>query len=113
MALGMATERLGLGATYSTTYHQPFHVARLFSTLDHMTEGRAAWNVVTSVNDNEARNMGLPHAVGHDQRYDQADEFMEIVHGHWDTWEDDALVLDQQSGPVRPRRQGAPPRLRG
>jgi len=98
MTLGMATERLGLGATYSTTYYQPFHVARLFSTMDHMTEGRAAWNVVTSVNDNEARNMGLEAAVGHDERYDRADEFMEVVHGHWDTWEDDALVLDKESG---------------
>lgn len=98
MALGMATEHLGLGATYSTTYHQPFHVARVFATLDHMTEGRAAWNVVTSVNDNEARNMGLMEAVGHDDRYDQADEFMEVVHGHWDTWAPDALVVDQKSG---------------
>ncbi len=98
MAMGMATEHLGLGATYSTTYHEPFHVARLFSTLDHLTGGRAAWNVVTSVNDQEARNMGLPHAVGHDERYDRADEFMEVVHGHWDTWEDDALVLDRESG---------------
>jgi FMN-dependent oxidoreductase (nitrilotriacetate monooxygenase family) len=98
MAMGMTTSRLGLGATYSTTYHEPFHVARLFSTIDHMTKGRAAWNVVTSVNDNEARNMGLTHAVGHDERYDRADEFMEVVHGHWDTWEDDALVLDQTSG---------------
>ena len=98
MAMGMATERLGLGATYSTTYHQPFHVARLFATMDHMTEGRAAWNVVTSVNDNEARNMGLEHAVDHDTRYDRADEFMEVVHGHWDSWADDALVLDQQRG---------------
>lgn len=98
MAMGMATSRLGLGATYSTTYYEPFHVARLFSTIDHMTDGRAAWNVVTSVNDNEARNMGLPHAVGHDERYDRADEFMEVVHGHWDTWEDDALVLDQETG---------------
>lgn len=98
MAMGMATERLGLGATYSTTYYEPFHVARVFSTIDHMTEGRAAWNVVTSVNDNEARNMGLEQAVGHDERYDRADEFMEVVHGHWDTWDDDALVLDQESG---------------
>lgn len=98
MTLGMATERLGLGATYSTTYYQPFHVARLFSTIDHMTEGRAAWNVVTSVNDNEARNMGLAAAIAHDERYDRADEFMEVVHGHWDTWEDDALVLDRESG---------------
>lgn len=98
MAMGMATTNLGLGATYSTTYHEPFHVARLFSTIDHMTDGRAAWNVVTSVNDNEARNMGLEQAVGHDDRYDRADEFMEVVHGHWDTWEADALVVDQTSG---------------
>ena len=98
MAMGMATTNLGLGATYSTTYHEPFHVARLFSTIDHMTNGRAAWNVVTSVNDNEARNMGMEQAVGHDDRYDRADEFMEVVHGHWDTWEADALVVDQASG---------------
>ena len=98
MAMGMATEKLGLGATYSTTYYQPFHVARLFSTIDHMTEGRAAWNVVTSVNDNEARNMGMEAAIAHDERYDRADEFMEVVHGHWDTWDDDALVLDRESG---------------
>ncbi|MGI9614271.1 MAG: LLM class flavin-dependent oxidoreductase [Acidimicrobiales bacterium] len=98
MAMGMATDRLGLGATYSTTYYQPFHVARLFSTIDHMTGGRAAWNVVTSVNDNEARNMGLAEAIDHDTRYDRADEFMEVVHGHWDTWADDALVLDQENG---------------
>lgn len=98
MTLGMATERLGLGATCSTTYHQPFHVARLFSTIDHMTEGRAAWNVVTSVNDNEARNMGLDHVIAHDERYDRADEFMEVVHGHWDAWDPDALVLDRATG---------------
>ncbi len=98
MAMGMATEKLGLGATYSTTYYQPFHVARLFSTMDHMTDGRAAWNVVTSVNDNEARNMGMEAAIAHDDRYDRADEFMEVVHGHWDTWDDDALVLDRESG---------------
>lgn len=97
-AMGMATSHLGLGATYSTTYHQPFHVARLFATLDHLTGGRAAWNVVTSVNDNEARNMGLDEAAGHDERYDRADEFMEVVHGHWDTWDDDALVLDRPDG---------------
>ncbi|MBM3223630.1 MAG: LLM class flavin-dependent oxidoreductase [Candidatus Tectomicrobia bacterium] len=98
MTMGMATERLGLGATYSTTYHQPFHVARAFATLDLMTQGRAAWNVVTSVNDNEARNMGLDGVMDHDLRYDRADEFMEIVHGHWDTWEDDAIVIDKTTG---------------
>jgi FMN-dependent oxidoreductase (nitrilotriacetate monooxygenase family) len=96
--MGMATERLGLGATYSTTYYEPFHVARLFATLDLMTNGRAAWNVVTSLNDGEAQNMGRDEAIDHDLRYDRADEFMEIVLGHWDAWEDDAIVQDKASG---------------
>jgi FMN-dependent oxidoreductase (nitrilotriacetate monooxygenase family) len=96
--LGMATERLGLGATYSTSYYEPFHVARLFATLDLMTEGRAAWNVVTSLNDGEARNMGRDEVIEHDLRYDRADEFMEVVYGHWDSWEDDAIVQDKATG---------------
>ena len=96
--MGMATERLGLGATYSTTYYEPFHVARLFATLDLMTEGRAAWNVVTSLNDGEAQNMGRDETLDHDLRYDRADEFMEVVLGHWDSWEDDAIVQDKTSG---------------
>ncbi len=96
--MGMATERLGLGATYSTSYYEPFHVARLFATLDLMTKGRAAWNVVTSLNDGEAQNMGRDEAIGHDLRYDRADEFMEIVLGHWDAWEDDAIVQDKATG---------------
>ena len=96
--MGMATERLGLGATYSTTYYEPFHVARVFATLDLMTQGRAAWNVVTSLNDGEARNMGRDEVLDHDLRYDRADEFMEIVHGHWDAWEDDAIVQDKLTG---------------
>jgi FMN-dependent oxidoreductase (nitrilotriacetate monooxygenase family) len=96
--MGMATERLGLGATYSTTYYEPFHVARLFQTLDLMTKGRAAWNVVTSLNDGEAQNMGRDEALDHDLRYDRADEFMEVVLGHWDAWEDDAIVQDKASG---------------
>lgn len=98
MTMAMATERLGLGATYSTTYHEPFHVARVFASLDWMSQGRAAWNVVTSVNDNEARNMGLDGVLGHDARYDRADEFMEVVHGHWDTWEDGAIAIDKAAG---------------
>jgi FMN-dependent oxidoreductase (nitrilotriacetate monooxygenase family) len=98
MTMAMATERLGLGATYSTTYYEPFHIARVFATVDLMTNGRAAWNVVTSVNDNEARNMGLPEVVPHDLRYDRADEFMEVVLGHWDTWEDGAIVADKAAG---------------
>jgi FMN-dependent oxidoreductase (nitrilotriacetate monooxygenase family) len=96
--MGMATERLGLGATYSTTYYEPFHVARVFATLDLMTKGRAAWNVVTSLNDGEAQNMGRSEAMDHDLRYDRADEFMEVVLGHWDAWEDDAIVQDKASG---------------
>ena len=98
MAMGMATERLGLGATYSTTYYEPFHVARLFATLDHLVGGRAAWNVVTSLNDSEAANMGHPAHLPHDTRYDRADEFIEVVLGHWDSWEDDAIVLDREGG---------------
>src|SRR5207249_9527478 len=98
MTMALATERLGLGATYSTTYYEPFHDARVFATLDLMTKGRAAWNVVTSVNHNEARNMGLDEVIEHDLRYDRADEFMEIVLGHWDTWEDDAIVANKASG---------------
>jgi len=96
--LGMATERLGLGATYSTSYYEPFHVARLFATLDLMTDGRAAWNVVTSLNDGEAQNMGRDEVIAHDLRYDRADEFMEVVFGHWDTWEDDSIVQDKVTG---------------
>src|SRR3954451_13357208 len=64
-----ATQRIGLGATYSTTYYSPFHVARTFATLDHLSGGRAAWNVVTSVNDSEAQNYGVDMPLGHDARY--------------------------------------------
>lgn len=93
-----ATRAIGLGATYSTTYYSPFHVARTFATLDHLTEGRAAWNVVTSVNDSEAQNYGFDEHIAHDERYDRADEFLEATTGLWDTWEDDALILDRESG---------------
>jgi FMN-dependent oxidoreductase (nitrilotriacetate monooxygenase family) len=96
--LASVTDRIGLGATYSTTYYSPFHVARTFATLDHLSGGRAAWNVVTSVNDSEAQNFGFTEALPHDVRYDRADEFLEVTTGLWDTWEDDALVLDRESG---------------
>ena len=106
-----ATSHIGLGATYSTTYYPPFHVARTFATLDHLSGGRAAWNVVTSVNDSEAQNFGVDAHLGHDERYDRADEFLEATTGLWDTWDDDALVLDRERGVRRPR-QGPPARLR-
>jgi FMN-dependent oxidoreductase (nitrilotriacetate monooxygenase family) len=107
-AMGLATSHLGLGATYSTTYYEPYHVARVFATLDHMLGGRVAWNVVTSLNDSEAHNMGAEEHLEHDLRYDRADEFMEVVLGHWDSWADDAIVQDRGSGffadPAKVRR---------
>ncbi len=98
MALGMATDKLGVGVTYSTTYYEPFHVARTFATLDQLTGGRAAWNVVTSLNGSEAANMGAGAVLEHDRRYDRAEEFLEVVRGHWRSWDDDALVIDRASG---------------
>ena len=96
--MGMATERLGLGSTASTTYFEPFDIARKFQTLDLMTNGRAAWNIVTSMNDSEAMNMGREVHLEHDLRYDRADEFLEVVTGHWDSWEDGAIVLNKETG---------------
>ena len=96
--MGMVTTKLGLGSTASTTYFEPFDVARRFATLDLMSGGRAGWNVVTSLNDGEAQNMGRDEVIAHDLRYDRADEFMEVVLGHWDAWEDDAIVQDKATG---------------
>ncbi|MGU3654993.1 LLM class flavin-dependent oxidoreductase [Mycolicibacterium sp. A43C] len=96
--LAQATSHIGLGATYSTTYYAPFHVARTFASLDHLSRGRAAWNVVTSVNDSEAQNFGVQSHLGHDERYDRADEFLDVVAGLWDTWESDAILHDRTSG---------------
>ncbi len=98
LAMGFGTKYLGIGATASTTYYEPFDVARRFQTVDHMIGGRAAWNVVTSVNDGEAHNMGRDVHMEHDARYDRADEFMEIVLRCWNAWDDDALVVDKESG---------------
>ncbi len=97
-AMGLATKHLGLGATYSTTYFSPYHVARLFASLDHFTKGRAAWNVVTSLNDSEAQNFGVEEHLEHDDRYDVADEFLQATSELWDSWEDGAVVLDKDSG---------------
>ncbi len=97
-ALAAVTSHIGLGATRSTTYDAPYSIAREFATLDHISAGRAAWNVVTSMNDGEALNYGdVPH-IGHDERYDRADEFMEVAFGLWDSWDKDALVLDRENG---------------
>jgi FMN-dependent oxidoreductase (nitrilotriacetate monooxygenase family) len=93
-----ATSRIGLGATYSTTYYAPYHVARTFATLDHLSAGRAAWNVVTSVNDNEAQNFGVKRHMSPNERYDRADQFLEAVTGLWDSWDENAMVLDREAG---------------
>lgn len=97
-ALSHATDRIGVGVTYSTTYYEPFHVARTFATLDHLSGGRAAWNVVTSLNSSEAANFGHANVLQHDERYDRAEEFIQVVQDHWRSWDDDALVMDKQSG---------------
>ena len=111
MTMAAATRHLGLGATYSTTYYEPFHVARLFGTLDLMTKGRVAWNIVTSMNDSEAVNFGRDGHLEHDLRYDRADEFMEAVLGLWDSWEDGALLCDKASGRFADSQKGASARL--
>jgi FMN-dependent oxidoreductase (nitrilotriacetate monooxygenase family) len=97
-ALAMVTSRVGLAATASTTYNEPYHIARKFASLDHISGGRAAWNVVTSATDMEAQNFGLVGAPPKTGRYDRAMEFVSVVKGLWDSWEDDAFVRDKASG---------------
>lgn len=97
-AMAAVTRHIGLGATRSTTYDAPYNIAREFATLDHISGGRAAWNVVTSMNDGEALNFGTVPHLGHDERYDRADEFMELAFRLWDSWDEDALVLDRAAG---------------
>ena len=91
------TERIGLGGTYSTTYTSPFHVARKFATLDHLSGGRAVWNIVTSLNEDEAANFGTEY-LNPEQRYDRADEFVQIVTQLWESWDADALEMDRVTG---------------
>lgn len=94
-ALAGTTAHIGLGATASTSFYEPYNVARLFASLDHISHGRAAWNVVTSANDFAARNFGLDRLPPHDRRYARAREFLDVVRGLWDTWEDDAFIYDK------------------
>jgi FMN-dependent oxidoreductase (nitrilotriacetate monooxygenase family) len=97
-ALAAATDRIGLIATASTTYNEPYHLARTFASLDHISRGRVGWNVVTSLNDGEALNFGLDAHVGHAERYARAEEFFDVVTGLWDSFEDDAFRQDKESG---------------
>lgn len=97
-ALAMATEHLGLSATASTTYDEPFHIARRFASLDHISGGRAGWNVVTTSNPTASMNFGLEEHLEHAERYKRAREFIDVVTGLWDSWADDAFIYDQESG---------------
>ncbi len=94
----MVTERVGLIATASTTYCEPWHVARMFASLDHISGGRAGWNLVTTANPDAALNFGHDEHMAHGERYKRAREFYEVVTGLWDSWADDAFVRDAESG---------------
>ncbi|CAN5534541.1 LLM class flavin-dependent oxidoreductase [soil metagenome] len=96
-ALSTSTRHVGLGATVSTTYSDPFSVARMFASLDHISGGRAAWNAVTTSNAAVAANFGTVHP-DHARRYEMAGEFVDVVKGLWDCWDDDAVVADRASG---------------
>jgi FMN-dependent oxidoreductase (nitrilotriacetate monooxygenase family) len=98
-AMAAATEHLGFGITAGTAYEHPYPFARRMSTLDHLTEGRVGWNVVTGYLPSAARNMGAEDQLDHDTRYDQADEYLEVLYKLWEgSWEDDAVVRDRESG---------------
>ncbi len=97
-ALAMVTERIGLIATASTTYNEPYHVARKFASLDHISKGRAGWNLVTSGNPDEALNFGRDAHLDHATRYARAREFFEVVTGLWDSWADDAFIRNVEQG---------------
>ena len=97
-ALAAVTERIGLMATASTTYDEPYHIARRFASLDHISGGRAGWNIVTTANPDAALNFGLEEDIDHDERYARAREFYDVVTGLWDSFADDAFVRDVESG---------------
>lgn len=97
-ALAMVTERIGLIATVGTTYNEPFHVARKFASLDHISGGRAGWNIVTTGTEATADNFGFAQHPEHGLRYEIAEEFVEAAKQLWDSWEDDAVVFDKSSG---------------
>ncbi|WP_414505319.1 LLM class flavin-dependent oxidoreductase [Streptomyces sp. NEAU-L66] len=94
-ALATVTERIGLIATVSTTFNEPFHTARKFASLDHLSGGRAGWNIVTSGTVDEARNFGQDEHLEHSLRYARAREFVEVATKLWDSWADDAVLLDR------------------
>ncbi len=97
-ALAAVTERIGLISTATTTYNEPYNLARRFATIDHISGGRAGWNLVTSQVEDEAGNFGMDHHLEHGRRYERASEFFDVVAGLWDSWEDGAFLHDKASG---------------
>src|SRR5712691_5178842 len=97
-ALAMVTTHIGLAATLSTTYSDPYTVARQFASIDHLSNGRAGWNIVTSPLEGSALNYGKPEHPEHDLRYRMAHEFVEVTKGLWDSWEDDAFLRNKATG---------------
>ena len=97
-ALAMVTTRIGLVSTATTSYNEPYNIARRFASLDHLSAGRAGWNVVTSGNLAEAKNFGREEHYEHDERYRRASEFVDVVKGLWDSWDDDAFIYDREAG---------------
>jgi FMN-dependent oxidoreductase (nitrilotriacetate monooxygenase family) len=97
-ALAAVTTRIGLVATTSTSFNEPYNVARRFASLDHISGGRAGWNLVTSATDAEAANFGGDRIAQHADRYARAEEFVDVVLGLWNTWDDDAVIIDRASG---------------
>ena len=97
-AIAAATSRIGLIATASTTYNEPFNLARRFASVDHVSGGRAGWNVVTTAGPEAAKNFNLADQPAHAERYDRASEFLEVAYKLWDSWQDDAAVADKGRG---------------
>ena len=96
-AMAAVTDRIGLVATATTSYNEPYNIARRFASLDHISHGRAGWNVVTSSNESESRNFNRDEHYEHSDRYARAREFTEVVRGLWDSWDDDAFIRDRDS----------------
>ena len=108
--LSASTRHIGLGATVSTSFGEPYHVARTFGSIDHITRGRAAWNVVTSSAGKAALNFSREAHMEHDLRYEVAQEFVDVVKGLWDCWEDGAIVADKATGVFLDPVEGPPAR---
>ncbi|MCH9673363.1 MAG: NtaA/DmoA family FMN-dependent monooxygenase [Gammaproteobacteria bacterium] len=95
--MAAVTKRIGVASTFSVSHSHPFYAARLWATLDHLTNGRAGWNVVTSLNDNQAANYGEERQDA-ESRYDRAHEFLEVCQALWNSWDEDAVVMDRENG---------------